>query len=218
VLEIGSLNLGKSVRDFFKECDYIGLDVGEGEGVDIVCGGQDYDAPSGSFKHVISCEAMEHNPYWKETVKNMIRLCEPGGLVSLTCATIGRPEHGTSLHSPESSPLSTGIGWEYYKNLSVNDFRNAINIPKAFSIYKFWINWYSFDLYFLGIRSGTYLSADRLDEFERTINSIDTEINLINSSKIMKARQIAAAIGGDQIYKTARILHDKINYLLNIPG
>jgi hypothetical protein len=62
------------------------------------------------------------------------------------------------------------------------------------------------------------LTADRLEEFERTINNIDTEINFINSSKIMKARQISAAIGGDQIYKTARILHDKINYLLNIPG
>ena len=44
VLEVGSLNINGSVRQFFTNCDYIGLDVGEGKDVDIVCQGQEYDA------------------------------------------------------------------------------------------------------------------------------------------------------------------------------
>ena len=36
VLEIGSLDINGSVRTFFENCDYTGLDVGEGKGVDIV--------------------------------------------------------------------------------------------------------------------------------------------------------------------------------------
>ena len=109
VLEVGSLDINGSIRQFFKDCDYTGLDVAAGPGVDVVCEGQKYDAPG--FDVVISCEAMEHNPYWAETLQNMIRLCKPGGLLVMTCATIGRPEHGTARSEPESSPLTVGLGW-----------------------------------------------------------------------------------------------------------
>ena len=34
VLEVGSLNINGSIRDFFYECEYVGIDVGEGEGVE----------------------------------------------------------------------------------------------------------------------------------------------------------------------------------------
>jgi len=50
----------------FSDCDYIGLDVAPGNGVDIVCEGQNYDAPDESFDVVISCEVMEHNPFWRK--------------------------------------------------------------------------------------------------------------------------------------------------------
>ena len=50
VLEVGSLDINGSVRGYFQDCEYIGLDVGPGPGVDVVCGGQEYDAPSGSFE------------------------------------------------------------------------------------------------------------------------------------------------------------------------
>lgn len=63
VLEIGSLNINGTVRDFFQNCDYIGLDVAPGKDVDVVCQGQSYSVPDNSFDNVISCEAMEHNPY-----------------------------------------------------------------------------------------------------------------------------------------------------------
>src|SRR5664279_1442631 len=87
VLEVGSLDINGSIRGFFENCDYTGLDVAPGPGVDLVCQGQDYDAPSESFDVVISCEVMEHNPFWEQTLKNMIRLTKPGGLMVMSCAT-----------------------------------------------------------------------------------------------------------------------------------
>jgi hypothetical protein len=64
VLEVGSLDINGSVRQFFTGCEYIGIDLGQGRGVDVVCQGQDYDAPDNTFNTVISCECFEHNPDW----------------------------------------------------------------------------------------------------------------------------------------------------------
>lgn len=154
VLEIGSLDINGSVRSFFTGCDYIGLDVSPGRGVDVVCQGQDYDAPDGSFDCVLSCEVMEHNPHWRETFANMIRLCRPGGLVIMTCATRGRAEHGTTRSSPDSSPLTIGKGWEYYRNLEARHFEAALDLRRDFSLHRFFRGLDSNDLYFAGFRAG----------------------------------------------------------------
>ncbi len=36
VLEIGSLNINGSIRPFFEQCTYVGVDLGEGADVDVV--------------------------------------------------------------------------------------------------------------------------------------------------------------------------------------
>jgi len=151
VLEVGSLNINGSVRSFFLACDYTGIDVGAGKDVDIVCEGQKYDAPDNSFDTTISCECFEHNPYWAETFANMIRMTKPGGLVVFTCATTGRREHGTTRTSPQDSPLTVGLQWDYYRNLTVEDFRNKFDFAKLFKVYEFAVNPSSADLYFWGV-------------------------------------------------------------------
>ena len=120
-LEVGSLNINGTVRNAFTSSEYVGVDVGEGPGVDIVIGGHEYDSSS-LFDCCISCECFEHNPFWKETFLNMIRLCKSGGLVVFTCATTGRPEHGTERTTPQDSPLTVARGWSYYLNLTEEDF------------------------------------------------------------------------------------------------
>ena len=137
VLEVGSLNINGTVRDFFTNCDYTGIDVGEGKDVDIVVQGQNYDAPDNTFDVVLSCECFEHNPEWVATFKNMYRMCKPGGLVIMTCATGAREEHGTTRSDPNSSPLTVGIGWDYYKNVSEDDFRKELDIVSMFKEFKF---------------------------------------------------------------------------------
>lgn len=152
VLEIGSLDINGSVRSFFQDCAYLGIDVGPGPGVDVVCEGQSYPAPDGVFDVVISCECMEHNPYWAETWQNMIRMCRSGGLVVMTCATTGRAEHGTTRTTPQDSPLTVGKGWDYYQNLTETDFVGATPAG-AFRESGYAVNSRSKDLYFWGVRA-----------------------------------------------------------------
>lgn len=152
VLEVGSLNINGSVRQFFDDCQYIGIDVGPGPGVDIVCPGQEYNAPDGTFDTVISCECFEHNPFWVETFRNMLRLCKDDGLIIMTCATTGRPEHGTERTTPKDSPLTIAKGWNYYRNLTKEDFYDTFNLTALFSEFQFSTNEQSKDLYFWGVK------------------------------------------------------------------
>ena len=151
VLEVGSLNINGTIRDFFKDCDYTGLDLGEGECVDVVCGGHEYKEPNNSYDVCASCECFEHNPYWLETFKNMIRLCKPNGLIFMTCATTGRPEHGTRKSDAWAAPLC--LDFDYYKNLTEKDFRESMDLDKLFSRYEFKVNTEVIkDLYFCGFK------------------------------------------------------------------
>jgi len=152
VLEVGSLNINGTVRDFFSYCDYLGIDVGEGPSVDLVCEGQTLDHPENTYDTTVSCECFEHNPFWVETFKNMHRMTKSNGLVFMSCATTGRPEHGTTRTSPKDSPLTIGKGWDYYKNLTEQDFRDNLNINDMFSSYIFEVGRLHCDLYFYGIK------------------------------------------------------------------
>jgi hypothetical protein len=90
VLEVGSLNINGSIRQFFSNCDYLGIDVGSGVDVDLVCEGQNLHHPNDSYEIFGSCECFEHSPYWVETFNNMYRMTKSNGLVFMSCATTGR--------------------------------------------------------------------------------------------------------------------------------
>lgn len=166
VLEIGSLDINGTIRGLFENCDYTGLDIAPGPGVDMVCEGQKYEAPSASFDVVISCEVMEHNPFWDDTLKNMIRLLRPGGLMVMSCATTGRKEHGTTRSDPAASPLTIEHGWEYYRNLTEKDIVRKTDLS-SLSACGFATNWDAWDLYFLGVKAGAGLdAAERIDRFK----------------------------------------------------
>jgi SAM-dependent methyltransferase len=168
VLEIGSLDINGNVRSFFEDCSYTGIDVAPGPGVDVVCEGQKYDGLSSSFDVVISCEVMEHNPYWAETLTNMIRLLRPGGLMVMSCATIGRKEHGTTRSDTGASPLTVQKGWDYYRNLTSKDIRRAVDLCPL-SHWGFVTNWEGYDLYFLGVKAGSGIDASsQIKKFKST--------------------------------------------------
>ena len=163
VLGIGTFNVCGSEDSFFKDCDYAGLDLGEGPGVDIVCPAQDYDALDNTYDVIISCECFEHNPFYKETIQNAVRMLKSGGMFLFTCATTGRPVHGTKYLEEESKqkfenwktmPNVLRENWDndYYKNLTESDIRECIDIDFIFSDYKFEVETNHCDLYFYGIK------------------------------------------------------------------
>ncbi|MDR3534681.1 MAG: methyltransferase domain-containing protein [Rhodopila sp.] len=199
VLEIGSLDINGSIRGLFRQCDYIGLDVAAGPGVDVVCQGQDYDAPEASFDTVVCCEVMEHNPSWKETFANMLRLCKPGGLVLMTCASTGRQEHGTTRTTPVNSPLTISIGWEYYRNLVKSDFCKSFNLHESLSEFCFFQNWKSFDLYFVGFRKGADLAPETRRKLAATRRHYLCESARV-ALKQLKMRLLIAAVGEERYW------------------
>ncbi|HVN79226.1 MAG TPA: methyltransferase domain-containing protein, partial [Terriglobia bacterium] len=131
-----------------------------------VCGGHEFDGPTESFDVVISCEVMEHNPYWKETLQNMIRLLKPGGLLIMSCATTGRREHGTSHTDSSSSPLTVDLGWDYYRNLRAKDVIREVDLSQL-SNWGFVTNLEAWDLYMLGVKAGGKVdNAARIARFK----------------------------------------------------
>jgi len=201
VLEIGSLDINGSARSFFTDCDYTGIDVAPGPGVDAVRGGHDFDAPDGTFDVILSTETMEHNPFWVDTVRNMFRLCRTGGIVVISCASLGRPEHGTARSNPESSPLTVGLGWDYYRNVSEAEMRSAVANCANRALVRYWTNWRSHDLYMVAL-TGTPSDLIR-GQFESMSAAIDADVGRDNRATKAKVKRLVLARGQGEIVVAA---------------
>lgn len=153
VIDIGSLDINGNNRYLFTNPIYTGIDLAPGNNVDVISKGHEYK-PGHKVDFVISTECLEHDKMWKETLKNCIDLLHSGGMLLVTCATTGRPEHGTSRSNTDWASPFTTMEWgeEYYKNLTESDFREVFNPDDIFSIFEFSTNTISKDLYFYGIK------------------------------------------------------------------
>jgi len=149
VLDIGSLDINGNNRYLFEQCNYTGIDIGDGPNVDVVCSGHLFKSDD-LFDVVISTECFEHDEHWQQTLKNVINnLLKDGGLFLFSCAAPGRPEHGTKRTSPKDSPFTN----DYYRNLSEADIRSVLDCNAIFSNYKFKTRIdFPQDLYFYGIK------------------------------------------------------------------
>lgn len=163
VLDIGSFDVCGNEAPYFENCEFTGLDIAPGPGVDVVCPAQEYNAPDNYFDTIISCECWEHNPFYKESIQNAVRMLKPGGYLIFTCATTGRPVHGVASLEEKSKekysnwktmPNVSRTDWdnEYYKNLTEDDIRNCIDIDSTFLNYEFELETNHCDLYFWGIK------------------------------------------------------------------
>jgi len=154
VLDVGSLDINGNNRGHFENCTYIGIDVGYGKNVDVISKGHEFVSEE-KFDTIISTECFEHDQYYDLTIKNIVNnLLKSGGLFIFTCASTGRPEHGTRRADLGCAPLLEHYDeWaDYYKNLTEEDIRNVIDVDAVFSEYKFEVNTQSCDLYFYGIK------------------------------------------------------------------
>lgn len=180
VLDIGSLDINGSNRDLFEDCNYLGIDVGEGKNVDLISIGHLFDGPDNYFDTIISTEVFEHDMYYEETIKNIMRMLKPGGLFLFTCAAPGRPEHGTRRLGQDCAPLLLQISEEwadYYKNLSEVDIRKISNFNETFPDCYFELNNIHLDipadLYFYGVKGGEKYLVDNIHPTEKKEEWID---------------------------------------------
>lgn len=152
VLEVGSLIINGTIRGYFKDCDYHGIDLSEGYGVDEVCPATELlTRETPKYDVVISTESLEHDAAWKDSLHSMYELLKPNGLLIVTCAAPNRPEHGTDrVGSPEASPFTPN----HYRNISVEDFASVLPanlFSKSYLGYRGNMD----DLYFAGIKATT---------------------------------------------------------------
>lgn len=179
VLEVGSWIANDSVRRFFSSSQYVGADVADGPGVDLVCPGEQLEFADGYFDVVITCECFEHNPLWKPTFENMFRMLRPGGLFLLTCATLGRREHGTPRSAPQSSLATVCFGTKHYRNLSKSDLHSAFDLSGMFSDHLMTYNHFSRDLYFIGIKAQT-VGASHIPVIPQSLTQSIRAISYLN--------------------------------------
>ena len=156
VLDVGSFDVNGNNQYLFESCGYIGVDLMPGKNVDIIASGHALNLPDNTFDVIISTECAEHDLHYKDTLKNITRMLKSGGLFVFTCATTGRPEHGTRRTTPQDAPPLSHLGdWaDYYQNIDENDFRSAIDMDAVFASYEFSVGHETHDLYFWGIKKG----------------------------------------------------------------
>jgi SAM-dependent methyltransferase len=154
VLDCGSLDINGSNKDLFINCHYTGIDIAHGNNVDIVSKIHEFNARDGMYDAICSTECFEHDKFYNLSLSNIVRMLRSGGLLFFSCATTGRPEHGTRATTPDNSPFtSLDNEWQdYYKNLTEEDIRNVLDVDKIFEEYHFSINEEIKDLYFCGIK------------------------------------------------------------------
>lgn len=99
VIEVGSYNVNGSLRPLVNALgpsDYVGVDIMEGPGVDVICDAVDLSNlfAAGSFDFIISTEMIEHVKDWRAIIHNLKNLCRAGGGILVTTRSRGFFYHG----------------------------------------------------------------------------------------------------------------------------
>lgn len=148
-LDVGSQDINGNNRYLFTDAQYVGLDIGPGPNVDMVDHVADFSQKflTPVYDTVISTNAFEHDSRFAESIRAVVdSLLKPGGLFAFVCAAEGTPEHGTTDHFPGYSPHTN----DFYKNQSIHDVIEAIDLDEHFKIYH--LGYHGVDLRFWGIK------------------------------------------------------------------
>ncbi|ARF10345.1 methyltransferase domain [Hokovirus HKV1] len=157
VLDVGSGDINGNNRFLFEDCQYDGNDVINAPNVTVVSKTKDLTFDNEHFDTICSTECFEHDPEYAESFTKIYNMLKKDGLFFFTCASTGRPEHGTRRTSPHDSYGTMGNVdnmIDYYKNLTVEDLNEVLNLNELFSVWSSYYNAYTRDLYFVGIKKG----------------------------------------------------------------
>lgn len=120
VLEIGSFNINGSVREVIQPFakNYFGIDMQDGEGVDLVADGALYESPE-TYDVIVTAETFEHTPNWKNIINKSYINLKPNGIFIVTMAGEGRAPHSAI----DTNPIRD---WEYYENVDALKLKQAL--------------------------------------------------------------------------------------------
>lgn len=93
VLEVGSFDVNGNPRHHFKDESrfesYIGVDMREGPCVDKVMNTQALEFGDDTFGTIVDAERIEHDNRFWVTIKELFRVCRPGGHIIITTRSWG---------------------------------------------------------------------------------------------------------------------------------
>ena len=168
VLDVGSGDINGNNRILFSDsCTYWGNDVAPGANVSIVSKTSALPFAADFFDIIVSSECFEHDPEYELSLKKIYNMLKPGGLFLFTCASIGRPEHGTVRTTPMDSfatIASVPVWSTYYKNLEKSDVEAVWqSISAEWSQSQYYYNAFTKDIYFWGIKPSESTRAVQID-------------------------------------------------------
>jgi ubiquinone/menaquinone biosynthesis C-methylase UbiE len=169
VLDVGGGDINGNNRFLFTDCRYEVNDVIQAPNVTIVSKTKDLPFQANTFDTIVSTECFEHDPEYRESLNKIYSMLRPGGLFFFTCASTGRPEHGTRRTSPRDSYGTIGNVSDmvdYYKNLTVVDIHKVLSLDDSFSVWNSYYNAHTRDLYFVGIKKGGQTTPTTLPTYE----------------------------------------------------
>jgi SAM-dependent methyltransferase len=204
VLDVGSYDVGGSVKEFFHNNEYLGVDLAKGPNVDVVLDGSQLEKLNKKFDIVISCECFEHAKNWTQVFQSMYNVCKDDGFVIFTCASRGRIEHGTARTINSDSP---GTDDTYYKNIFKSEFEDKFDVNKLFKQSLLYYNIKSSDLYFFGSKN---------NQFKVDIQNIKRTTKLIKNKnrKIKIFRIILSYFLSDKKFQDFTFLRRRIKDLI----
>ena len=223
ILDVGAGDINGNNRHLFDRCEYHANDVYEAPNITIVSRTKDLKYEDETFDTIISTECFEHDPDYKESLKNIYRMLKPGGLFLFTCASTNRPEHGTLRTTPQDSYGTIGKiedMQDYYKNLTEKDLSEVFNLKEMFCMYDTYYNAFSRDLCFIGIKQGLKkknikgLSKIRLPGL---LCTTEDQINKISFSDYYYGHQLILTDNG-KVYGIGRnveqqLLDNDVNFI-----
>lgn len=130
VLELGSgYGQGAPIRAMFENCDYTGIDIVGGEGVDIVVAAKDTQFKEEEFDTLICLSMFEHDPDWKESIGHNIPFVKKGGMIFMCWGA-----EGNVHHQPEPWAIVTEKeALDYLKTFPI-DIKDAFFEEKRYGI------------------------------------------------------------------------------------
>lgn len=120
VLDVGSYDVNGTLRSVFKDAQYVGMDMTEGPGVDVVGVASAIPFPDAHFDVVVSSSCFEHDDMFWVSFLEMLRVLKPGGVMYINAPSNG-PYHGWP-----------GDSWRFYadswKALEKWGRRNGVDV------------------------------------------------------------------------------------------
>ncbi len=112
-VEFGSRDINGGLRDLLPAgATYVGVDVQDGPGVDVVADGATF-VPESLPDLVLCTEVFEHLETWRDVVANAHEILGSGGTFIATAAGPGRAPHSARRESvPDADEWYRNVTWE----------------------------------------------------------------------------------------------------------